>query len=340
MLKFTLLTLATLACAVAPSAAAEGPGTGPTKASGRAGVAAGARQSAELDEAAKLSETVTALYKEGKYDEAAPLAERVVEAREKSLGPDHPLLAPALVNLGMVRIGQGRFADAEAALRRSLALYEKAQGAPPHSVAQVLGALALTRAKQKDLGEAARLGERAVEVVEKANGPEHPELAPHLRMLGDIRRAKGDERQAEEAYLRAYRIWVKEAGTEDARAEMIVETLHCMAATSGRGRALKDAGAVAREFEPIEGTILNGKAIHKPQPPYPNMAKDARVSGMVVVKILVNEEGRVTRANVICGHAFLAGVSETAARQARFTPTLLDAKPVKVTGYITYNFVR
>ncbi|MFN2415064.1 MAG: TonB family protein [Pyrinomonadaceae bacterium] len=279
------------------------------------------------------------LYKEGKYDEAAPLAERVVGLREKSLGPAHPLLAPALINLGMVRIGQGRFDEAEIALRRSLALYEKAEGAPPHSVAQVLGALALTRAKQKDLGEAERLGERAVEVVEKANGPEHPELAPHLRMLADIRRAKGDEGQAEEAYLRAYRIWAKEAGTEDARAEMVMETLHCMAVASGRRRALKDAGAIARELDPVVGTILNGKAVHKPQPPYPNLAKDARVSGTVVVKIWVNEEGRVTRANVICGHAFLAGVSATAARQARFTPTLLDGKPVKVTGYITYNFV-
>jgi protein TonB len=68
-------------------------------------------------------------------------------------------------------------------------------------------------------------------------------------------------------------------------------------------------------------------------------AAEGRGTGPVVVKIWVNEQGRVTRVNVICGHAFLAGVSETAARQARFTPTLLDGRPVKVSGVITYNFI-
>ncbi|MFN2415065.1 MAG: hypothetical protein ABR603_07980 [Pyrinomonadaceae bacterium] len=49
MLRPTLLTLAALACALAPSAAAGGRSAGLTKARSRAGVATGARQSAELD---------------------------------------------------------------------------------------------------------------------------------------------------------------------------------------------------------------------------------------------------------------------------------------------------
>ena len=42
-----------------------------------------------------------------------------------------------------------------------------------------------------------------------------------------------------------------------------------------------------------------------------------------------------------CGdaHASLKAASEFAAYDARFTPTLLNGKPVKVRGIITYRFV-
>ncbi|HEX8853771.1 MAG TPA: energy transducer TonB, partial [Pyrinomonadaceae bacterium] len=89
----------------------------------------------------------------------------------------------------------------------------------------------------------------------------------------------------------------------------------------------------------VEGGVLNGKAMSKPQPHYPPEAKAQRVSGTVTVYIKVDEQGKVIEAEAICGHKLLAGVSVAAARQARFTPTLLSGKPVKVSGVITYNFV-
>jgi protein TonB len=58
-----------------------------------------------------------------------------------------------------------------------------------------------------------------------------------------------------------------------------------------------------------------------------------------VVKIVVDEQGKVVKAESICGHRLLTGAAEDAARAARFTPTLLLGQPVKVSGYITYNFV-
>jgi protein TonB len=57
------------------------------------------------------------------------------------------------------------------------------------------------------------------------------------------------------------------------------------------------------------------------------------------VKVWVDETGAVIRLNAVCGHPVLAEASVEAARRARFSPTLLDGKPVKVTGFITYNFV-
>lgn len=89
----------------------------------------------------------------------------------------------------------------------------------------------------------------------------------------------------------------------------------------------------------ISGGVLNGKAISKPQPAYPPIAKAAHASGMVTVQVTVDEEGNVTEATAVSGHPLLQAAAVAAARQAKFSPTLLSGKPVKVKGLLTYNFV-
>src|SRR2546421_2225465 len=89
----------------------------------------------------------------------------------------------------------------------------------------------------------------------------------------------------------------------------------------------------------VSGGVLNGKAISKPQPAYPPIAKAARAQGTVTVQILVDESGRVVSATAVSGHPLLQQAAVSAARQARFSPTLLSGQPVKVSGVITYNFV-
>jgi protein TonB len=90
---------------------------------------------------------------------------------------------------------------------------------------------------------------------------------------------------------------------------------------------------------PITGGVLNGKAVALPQPTYPAIARAAHVSGTVLVQVLIDEQGNVVAAHAVEGHPLLQAVCVAAARQAKFSPTLLDGEPVKVTGVIAYNFV-
>ncbi|HZG53160.1 MAG TPA: TonB family protein [Pyrinomonadaceae bacterium] len=96
---------------------------------------------------------------------------------------------------------------------------------------------------------------------------------------------------------------------------------------------------VPKPRAPISGGVLNGKAISKPQPAYPAIAKAARASGTVTVQVTVDEQGNVISARAAGGHPLLQQAAVAAARQARFSPTLLSGQPVKVNGVITYNFV-
>ncbi len=88
----------------------------------------------------------------------------------------------------------------------------------------------------------------------------------------------------------------------------------------------------------ISGGVLTGKAVSKPQPTYPPIAKSARAQGTVTVQILVDESGKVVSASAVSGHPLLRAAAVQAAYRARFSPTLLSGQPVKVSGTITYNF--
>lgn len=94
-----------------------------------------------------------------------------------------------------------------------------------------------------------------------------------------------------------------------------------------------------RPGQPISGGVLNGKALSLPKPAYPPIARQAHASGTVVVQVVIDEQGNVVTATAVSGHPLLRVAAATAARGAKFSPTKLSGKPVKVTGVITYNFV-
>ena len=88
----------------------------------------------------------------------------------------------------------------------------------------------------------------------------------------------------------------------------------------------------------IDGGLLNGKASSLPKPEYPAIARAAKASGTVTVEVVVDEEGNVVAAKAVSGHPLLQGAAVNAARQAKFTRTLVSGEPTQINGYLTYNF--
>ena len=89
----------------------------------------------------------------------------------------------------------------------------------------------------------------------------------------------------------------------------------------------------------LTSTLISSKAIDKPTPPYPPIAKAANIQGAVAVQIVIDEQGRVISAKATDGPPLLLNAAVQAAYRARFTPTVLGGQPVKVTGSISYNFL-
>lgn len=91
-------------------------------------------------------------------------------------------------------------------------------------------------------------------------------------------------------------------------------------------------------LKPVSGGVLNGKAVSLPKPVYPPSARNARISGVVTVEVVIDESGKVVSAKAVDGHQFLREAAEQAARLARFSPAILSGQPMKVSGQITYSF--
>src|SRR5262249_4186061 len=88
----------------------------------------------------------------------------------------------------------------------------------------------------------------------------------------------------------------------------------------------------------IPSTVLQGKAIQKVVPVYPQIPKQIRLQGDVSVEVIISPEGLVESVRVVSGHPMLAQAAVNAARGWRFQPTLLNNVPVRVTGVITFAF--
>ncbi len=99
---------------------------------------------------------------------------------------------------------------------------------------------------------------------------------------------------------------------------------------------LEDATAPEK---PLEGGVLNSKALELPSPKYPEEARRAKIGGRVTVKILLDEKGNLVSAEAVDGPEELRASALEAARKAKFTLTLIGTRPVKVSGVLTYDFV-
>lgn len=86
--------------------------------------------------------------------------------------------------------------------------------------------------------------------------------------------------------------------------------------------------------------VALGEVVTKVSPEYPVTARQVGASGEVRVQITVSEQGRVLQAKAISGHALLRRPAEVAASKWIFKPAMLDGKPVKAEGSVSFIFTR
>ncbi|MBD0373237.1 MAG: tetratricopeptide repeat protein [Pyrinomonadaceae bacterium] len=305
------------------------------------------QQASQLEEAKQLGDKVTKLYNEGKYDEALPQAKRALEIIEKNLGPEDPLIVSALINLGEIYIAKRKYGEGQELLERAVKIYEKTVGPNTPRIGELLDRIALTNYARGNSQKTEKLYLRALAIREKAYGGESAEVGKSLSKLAEYYLLEGLYEKAGDVFKRLLPIREKKAGVKN---QALIETLEryaCLMRKKGQedealkleGRASSLSDVNPNNLPPVEADIVNGRAISLPKPSYPEQARAARVTGLVIVRVLIDERGKVIRACALSGPLPLQLSSEWAAYGAKFTPTLVNGTPVKVTGIITYNYL-
>jgi protein TonB len=100
---------------------------------------------------------------------------------------------------------------------------------------------------------------------------------------------------------------------------------------------LPDAPAPVQAVR-VGGQIKEPKKLKDVKPNYPDIAKQARVQGVVILECTISPQGKVTDVKVLRGIPLLDAAAIEAVKQWVYTPTLLNGVPVPVIMTVTVNF--
>ncbi len=86
----------------------------------------------------------------------------------------------------------------------------------------------------------------------------------------------------------------------------------------------------------VGGNVMASKRIDHVQPVYPALARQAHISGQVVIHAIISKDGRQRDLSVVSStHPLLIQAAMDAVRQFRYSPTMLNNEPVDVDTTIT-----
>ncbi|HYX29497.1 MAG TPA: CHAT domain-containing tetratricopeptide repeat protein [Pyrinomonadaceae bacterium] len=149
-------------------------------------------QSPQLAEILRLSNEAVGLYRQGKYTEGIPIAERAQSLAEKALGPVNLDVAITIINLASLYTGLGDYKRAEPLYQRVLSIRTQLQGPEHPDVAFVLTLLGDLYQLSGDYSRADVVLQQSLSILEKRLGPDHPKLNSTLNSLGLLRVKQGD----------------------------------------------------------------------------------------------------------------------------------------------------
>lgn len=89
----------------------------------------------------------------------------------------------------------------------------------------------------------------------------------------------------------------------------------------------------------VTGDVQKPEKVSAPPPQYTEIARKARIQGVVIVQAIIDEQGNVTNVQVLKGLPMgLAESATDAVKQWKFKPATLNGKPVAVYFNLTVNF--
>jgi protein TonB len=88
----------------------------------------------------------------------------------------------------------------------------------------------------------------------------------------------------------------------------------------------------------VGGEVKPPRLLYGPEPGYPVLARQARVTGIVVIEAVIDEHGSVIGMRVISGDPLLIPAALSAVSKRKYEPTILDGEPTPLDLRIEISF--
>src|SRR5271156_4699929 len=88
----------------------------------------------------------------------------------------------------------------------------------------------------------------------------------------------------------------------------------------------------------VSQCVSQGLLVRRVQPNYPPLARQARISGTVILHAVISKDGSIERLTLVSGHPMLAPAAIDAVKQWKYRPYLLNGEPVEVDTEVLVNF--
>src|SRR5260221_5897218 len=176
---------------------------------------------------------------QGQYSVAESILRKVLEERERALGPEHPDTLKTRHYLANAFDHEGKYAEAEAEYRAVLELEEKVLGPEHPDALNTRSTLASTLAHQGNYPEAEAELRAVIKLREKVLGPEHPDTLKTRNNLANPLINQGKYAEAEAEFRAAVKLSEKVFGPEHHNTlEACFYLALCLHAEGSEGEAL------------------------------------------------------------------------------------------------------
>ncbi|KAI9778954.1 MAG: hypothetical protein M1839_007765 [Geoglossum umbratile] len=202
----------------------------------------------------------------GNYQAAQEVGLSALEAREATLGAEHPETLNSINSLGVVLDWQGKYIEAEAMHRRALEANERVLGPEHPSTLTSMANLASTYRNQGRWKEAEELFVQVMETRKRMLGKEHPSTLTSMANLASTYRNQGRWKEAEELFVQVMETSARVLGKEHPDTLTSMANLAFTLKSQGRNR---EAMLLLEKCFKLQQSVLG------PQHPYTTSSLEA-----------------------------------------------------------------
>lgn len=100
-----------------------------------------------------------------------------------------------------------------------------------------------------------------------------------------------------------------------------------------------DSAMLRAGFQPLPPGAARPVKVHDVAPEYTELARAARLQGVVILRTAIDQEGNVVDVDVLKGlHMGLTEAAVDAVKQWKFEPATIDGEPIPVSYNVTVNY--